>query len=81
MKVCNALAGSILYQSNADGYCLIPATTLLSGESKTLEFTVLYSHKSIIEYYKTFHLSNASYFEIPIYSADHALHIEKCYVN
>ncbi len=81
MKVYNALAGSILHQSNVTGYCLIPATTIFSGETKTIEFTRLYTHKSNYEWYKTFHLSNASYFEIPIYSQDLLLHTEKCYVN
>lgn len=81
MKVCNVLAGSILYQSNVTGYCLIPATTIVSGESKTLEFTRLYTYKSDFQWYKAFHLSNASYFEIPIYSENYLLHTEKCYVN
>lgn len=81
MKVYNVLAGSILHQSNVTGYCLIPATTILSGESKTIQFTRLYTYKSDFEWYKTFHLSNASYFEIPIYSNDYQLHTERCYVN
>lgn len=81
MKVYNVLAGSILYQSNETGYCLIPATTIYSGESKTLEFTRLYTFKSDFQWYKTFHLCNASYFEIPIYSNNYLLHTEKCYVN
>ena len=81
MTVYNALAGSILYQSNVTGYCLISATTILPGNSKTLEFTRLYSYKSDFQWYKTFHLCNASYFEIPIYSNYYVLHTEKCYVN
>ena len=84
MTVYNALAGSKIYQSNETGFCLLPATQIAPGETKVISVGRLYTTKLGYSYYTTFHLSNASYFEIPIYqyvNGTLTLHTETCYVS
>ena len=84
MKVYNALAGSKIYQSNENGYCLLPARTIAPGETQIITVSRLYVYESTSTYYNTFHLSSSSYFEIPIYEYVNGiltLHTETCYVS
>lgn len=81
----NILAGSKTYQSNETG--VFPITP---GVVKPYEYVHAYVYydfgrawtdQQIYSYYNTFHLTNATYYEVPIYSYDGKLHIERGYVN
>ena len=81
----NILAGSEIYQSNRVGvFPINPCEVEPYGNRHMytyFDFSRAWTDKDLYSYYKTFHLTNATYFEVPIYSYDGKLHIERGYVN
>ena len=77
----NVLAGSRIYQSNENGIFSITPSVVKPYSSISYTFSRFWRDRAMYAYYVTFHLTNATYYDVPIYSQDGVLHTERGYVS